>query len=110
VWLLLTFDEVEKFYCTISSCKSLNNKKTVSAFMNSSGWQHSFRYSSRKKQQIVCALFTARAISGSKKSADNFLSLSFSSYSYNHVARCMNASVGWLGARQYVSPNYCYVI
>jgi len=94
----------------ISSYKNLNNKKTVPAFMNSSGWQRSYRYSSRKRHQIVCALLTVRAVSDGKKSANNLLSLSFLSCSYSHVAKFMNASIGWLGARHYVSPNYCYII
>jgi len=47
----------------------------------------------RETQQIVCALLIARAISASRKSVNNLLSLSFSNYSYNHVARFMNASV-----------------
>jgi len=64
----------------------------------------------RKRHPIVCALFTARAVSDGKKSANNLLSLSFSSCSYSHVARFMNASIGWFGARHYISPNYCYII
>jgi len=92
-WLLMKLKNLLHY---ISSCKSLNNKKTVPAFMNSSVWQRSYN--------------TARAVSDGNKSANNLLSLSFSSCNCNHVARFMNASVGWFGTRHYVSPNYCYVI
>jgi len=72
VYLLLTSGEVEKVIAIyISSCKRLNNKKTLLAFINLQAKNVAIAIArERKRQQIVCALLTAWAVSGGRKSAD----------------------------------------